>query len=175
MINLKLLNQALGNVSTDEFAVLYFIANTISMKKEGRTRIYRDLIADKLGWLNEDRPEYALKKVTRITNSLVEKGYLIKQEVFESAQKSVNYYTLPTQKIVQKLTPSTQKNVPLNNMEKEIKKRNNIEKEEIKENKPFDISCDVSKEQIEEFCSEENKVPDVEDLGHYLKRTRSVS
>ena len=150
MINLKLLNQALGNVSTDEFAVLYFIANTISMKKEGRTRIYRDLIADKLGWLNEDRPEYSLKKVTRITNSLVEKGYLIKQEVFESAQKSVNYYTLPTQKFVQKLTPSTQKNVPLNNMEKEIKKRNNIEKEEIKENKPFNISCDVSKEQIEE-------------------------
>ena len=119
MINLKLLNEALGNVSSDEFAVLYFIANTISLKKEGRTRIYRELIADKLGWLNEARPEYALKKVTKITNSLVEQGYLVKEEVFISPQKSVTFYALSTQKSDKKLTPSTQKNVPLNNNEKE--------------------------------------------------------
>ena len=121
MINLSFLNKALGEVSSDEFAVLYFIANTMSLKKEHRTRIYREMVADGVGWLNDKRPEYALKKVTNVTNSLVEKGWLIKEEVFTSTQKSVNFYTLNTQKVGEKLPTSTQKNIPLNNSEKQQK------------------------------------------------------
>lgn len=135
MINLKFLNAAIGKVSTDEFALLYVIANNKKLQKEGRVRIYREQIADLLGWLNDERPEYGLKKVTKITNSLVEKGWLKKDVVFETPQKSVNFYTLCTQKIEQKLPTSaqkideklgtsTQKNVPLNNTKKELKKTN---------------------------------------------------
>ena len=182
MINLKFLNEALGNVSSDEFAVLYFIANTLSLKKEGRTRIYRELIADKLGWINESRPEYALKKVTRITNSLVEKGYLLKEEAFVSPQKSVTFYALSTQKNDKKLTPSTQKNVPLNKNEKKEIKVNKNEKEGIIVNKSFEIKCDISKEDIEEFCTEEleeqkpNKLnlPDEMDIGPFQKRVNEL-
>ena len=159
MINLKFLNEALGKISSDEFAVLYLIANTLSLKKEGRTRIYREQIADKLGWLDEKRPEYALKKVTRLTNSLVEKGWLLKEEVFISAQKSVNFYRLSTQKNVQNFTPSTQKNVqnftpstqknvPLNNSEKDVIKR----KRNIKENKKKNDEINEEKEDLKTVC-----------------------
>ena len=173
MINLKLLNEALGNVSSDEFAVLYFIANTLSLKKEGRTRIYRELIADKLGWLNEARPEYALKKVTMITNSLVEKGYLIKEEVFVSAQKSVTFYTLSTQKVDKKLTLSEQKNVPLNTNEKAVKKVTNIEKDGITVNKEFEVSCGISMDIIEEYLKVKN-APDEETTSEYQKRMKRL-
>ena len=98
MLNLKLLNTALGEVSGDEFKVLYFIANTLSMKKEGSTRIYRELIADRLGWLDDDKSKYALNKVSKITESLVKKGYLVKNEVYSSPTKSVIYYSLPSAK-----------------------------------------------------------------------------
>jgi len=178
MINLKLLNEALGNVSSDEFAVLYFIANTISLKKEGRTRIYRELIADKLGWLNEARPEYAIKKVTRATNSLVEKGYLIKEEVFISPQKSVTFYALPTQKSDKKLTPSTQKNVPLNNNEKEGKKVNNNEKEikeeKVEKNVLFETNCGLPMEIVEEYQKIKN-APDEETVSEHKKRIRRIN
>jgi hypothetical protein len=152
MINLKLLNKALDKVSSDEFKALYIIANTISFKKEGRTRIYREQIADMLGWTNDNRPEYALKKVTRVTNSLVEKGFLVKEEVYATPQKKVTFYSLPVQETEQKctqseqksdkkLTPSVQKNVPINNIEKELiieKRTNNRKKEEIECEKPIE-------------------------------------
>ncbi len=131
MINFEILNHALGKVSSDEFAALYFIANTISLNKENRVRLYREPMADKLGWINEKRPDYGLKKVTRITNSLVEKGYLKKDIVFENPQKSVTYYSLNLQKLDDKIEVSMQKSVPLNNNKKEIIK-------EIKYNNDLD-------------------------------------
>lgn len=168
MINLKLLNQALDKVSSDEFKALYIIANTISFKKEGRTRIYREHIADMLGWTNDNRPEYALKKVTRVTNSLVEKGFLVKEDIYVTPQKKVTFYSLPVQEIKQnctqseqksdkKLIPSVQKNVPINNIEKEpiIEKRTNNRKKE-------------------ELELEEEIVPDEEDLSQYLARMKRM-
>lgn len=175
MINLKLLNQALDKVSSDEFKALYIIANTISLKKEGRTRIYREQLADMLGWTNDNRPEYALKKVTRVTNSLVEKGFLVKEEIYVTPQKKVTFYSLPVQETEQKCTqseqksdkkliPSVQKNVPINKIEKEsiigkrINSTNNREKEEIECEKPI----------------EDEIVPDVEDLSQYLARMKRM-
>lgn len=143
MLNLKFLNEALGKIASDEFVVLYVIANNPRLQKEGRTRIHREVIAEILGWLDDERPQYALKKVTKITNSLVEKGWLKKDVVYETTQKSVNYYSLSKQKIEQKtppskqkieqnLPPSRQKSVPLNKTEKDLKKHHNTEKEEIR-------------------------------------------
>jgi hypothetical protein len=131
MINFELLNHALGNVNSDEFAALYFIANTISLKKRNRIKLYREMMADNLGWLDETRPQYGLKKVTRITNSLVEKGYLKKDIVYENPQKSVTYFSLNTQILDEKLETSVQKSVPHNNNKKEIIK-------EIKYNNDLD-------------------------------------
>lgn len=177
MINLKLLNQALDKVSSDEFKALYIIANTISLKKEGRTRIYREQIADMLGWTNDNRPEYALKKVTRVTNSLVEKGFLVKEEIYVTPQKKVTFYSLPAQETEQKctqseqksdkkLTPSVQKNVPINNIEKEpiIEKRTNNREKESKELKVKDCEIEL----------EEEIVPDEEDLSQYLARMKRM-
>ena len=132
MLNLKFLNEALGKITSDEFVVLYAIANNPRLQKEGRTRIHREVIAEILGWLDDERPQYALKKVTKITNSLVEKGWLKKDVVYETTQKSVNYYSLSKQKIEQKTPPSRQKSVPLNKTEKDLKKHHNTEKEEIR-------------------------------------------
>lgn len=120
MINFDILNHAIGNVSSDEFATLYLIANTLSLKKVGRTRLYREMLADKLGWYDEERPQYGLKKITRLTNSLVEKGYLKKDIVYENPTKSVTYYSLNTQILEKKLDTSTQKSVPLNNNKIEV-------------------------------------------------------
>lgn len=131
MINFEILNHALGNVTSDEFAALYLIANTISLKKENRIKLYREMMADNLGWLDDNRPQYGLKKVTRITNALVEKGYLNKDIIFENPQKSVTYYSLNLQKVDNKIEASTQKSVPLNNNKKEIIK-------EIKYNNDLD-------------------------------------
>lgn len=131
MINFEILNQAIGNVTSDEFAALYLIANTLSLKKENRVRLYREMMADKLGWLDENRPQYGLKKVTRITNALVEKGYLKKDIVFVNQQKSVTYYCLNLQILDDKIEASTQKSVPLNNNKKEVIK-------EIKYNNDLD-------------------------------------
>ena len=130
----------------------------------------REQIADMLGWTNDNRPDYALKKVTRVTNSLVEKGFLVKEEVYVTPQKKVTFYRLSVQETEQnctqseqksdkKLTPSVQKNIPINNNEKEgiiIKRTNNIEKEE--------------KEQIEL----EEEIPEVEDLAHYQARMKRM-
>ena len=111
MVNLRFLNAAIGKVSSDEFAVLYVIANNPKLQREGRVRLYREQIADMVGWLNDKRPEYGLKKVTKVTNSLEENGWLKKDVVFETTQKSVNYYSLNTQKIGEKCTSSEQKTV----------------------------------------------------------------
>ena len=169
-LNLKFLNTALGKVSTDEFAVLYIIANNPKLKKEGRARIHREVIADLLGWLNDKRPEYALKKVTRITNSLVEKGWIKKDIVYESTQKSVIYYSLctqkideklgtstqkideklgtSTQKIDEKLGTSTQKSVPLNNSRQNKTKEDNRQQEETREVE-LAIACGNSTEEVD--------------------------
>ena len=131
MINFEILNRAIGNVTSDEFAALYLLANTMSLKKEKRVRLYREMMADKLGWFDENRPQYGLKKVTKVTNALVEKGYLNKDIIFENPKKSVTYYSLNLQKLDDKIEASMQKSVPLNNNKKEII-------EEIKYNNDLD-------------------------------------
>lgn len=152
MINFDVLNHAIGKVSSDEFAALYLIANTLSLKKEGRVRLYREMMADKLGWLDDERPQYGLKKVTRITNSLVEKGYLKKDIVFEKPKKSVTYYTLNSQIVDDKIEVSLQKNVPLNNNKNKIKKE--IEYNNDLDENPSDGFSPSHNEEYEELLQQ---------------------
>ena len=127
MINLKFLNKAVELTDGNEFRVLYTIANTISLKKEGRTRIYREMLSDMLG--------LSTKQITRLTNSLEEKG-LLRKDLISNGDKTVCYYSLNLDIIDQKSTLNEDKNVPLNKREKELIKekrtnnRNKIEKEE---------------------------------------------
>lgn len=155
MINLGFMNKAVELTDGNEFRLLYVIANTMSLKKEGHTKIYRDMLADKLN--------LSSKQITRLTNSLVEKGLLKKDLVSENG-KTVCYYSLNLDKKDLKSTSKVDKNVPLNKSEKDIikeKRNNKSEKNEIKEiEREFKTVCE---EQVV-------TVPDEEDLGSYLRR-----
>lgn len=152
MINLKFMNDAVEIADGNEFRLLYVIANTMSLKKENRTKIYRDMLADKLG--------LSTKQISRLTNALVDKGLLKKDLVSENG-KTVCFYSLNLDKNDQKSTSKVDKNVPLNKKEKEVIKINKNKKEEIRkieEKREFDVVCAVQ------------SVPDEEDLGAYLRR-----
>lgn len=144
MINLKFMNKAVELTDGNEFRLLYVIANTISLKKEGHTKIYRELLADKLN--------LSTKQISRLTNSLVEKG-LIKKDLVSENDKTVCFYSLNLDKKDQLSTSNLDKNVPLNKSKKELLK-------EIKVNKN-------KKEEIKE--KELNKVEINEDLNTVLK------
>ena len=81
MLNLEILNKALGQVTPSEFTVLYFIANNLSLKETSRTKIYREQIADKL---NID-----VRQVSRLTDSLMAKGFIKKDNIAESKVRTV--------------------------------------------------------------------------------------
>ena len=163
MINLKFINKAVELTEGNEFRLLYVIANTISLKKEGHTKIYRELLADKLN--------LSTKQITRLTNSLVEKGLLKKDLVSENG-KSVCFYSLNLDKKDQLSTSNLDKNVsnnglnldknvPLNKSKKELIKEikdNKIEKEIIKDNKK------EIKEDIKEITTESDTPKNCKEL-----------
>ena len=163
MINLSFMNKAVELTDGNEFRLLYVIANTISLKKEGHTKIYRDMLADKLN--------LSPKQISRLTNSLVEKGLLKKDLVSENG-KTVCYYSLNLDKNEKKSTSKLDKNVPLNKSEKKILKEiecNKNEKEEIKVDvkREFSVVCGVDEEELV-------TVPSEESLGDYLRRTNRM-
>lgn len=207
MLNLKFMNHAVEVADGNEFRLLYVIANTMSLKKEGHTKIYRDMLADKLG--------LSTKQITRLTNALVDKG-LLKKDLVSEKGKTVNYYSLNLDNIDQKSTSKVDKNVSLNKSKKNVIK----EKKEIIDNKSekkqFEIECknenietnteetyvDKTLEKELEIAIEQNlipteekkkveikkqflqhcdnpirrkKIPDVEDISQYLKRTRAYA
>jgi len=154
MINLKFLNKAVELTDGNEFRVLYTIANTISLKKEGRTRIYREMLSDMLG--------LSTKQITRLTNSLEDKG-LLRKDLISNGDKTVCYYSLNLDIIDQKSTSNRDKNVPLNNSKKELIKekrvnnRNKSEKEEKVDVKmKFKTECNVDFEEALK-STEENR------------------
>ena len=159
MINLSFMNKAVELTDGNEFRLLYVIANTISLKKEGHTKIYRDMLADKLN--------LSTKQISRLTNSLVEKGLLKKDLVSENG-KTVCYYSLNLDKSENKSTTKLDKNVHLNKREKEVikeKRVNKIEKEE---------KTEIERE-FETVCEEQLvTVPDEEDLADYLRRVGRI-
>ena len=152
MINLKFLNYALGRVSSDEFAALYALANAISLKKCNHVKLYREELADKLGWLDTERPQYGVKKVTNITNNLEKKGFLKKNIVFENPPKKATYYSLNTQILDTNNDTLIQKNIHSSNIEKELKRKNN-NKNEIDEN-PIDGFSQFPLKEHEELHAE---------------------
>ena len=142
MINIKFLTKAIEIASGDKFRVLYLIANTISFKKENRTKIYREMIADKLN--------ISVKTVTRLTNELVEMG-LLKKDIVSNGTKSVCYYSLNLTKFdqesdtldakfVQESSTLDSKIVPLNKNEKKGKKQIIVNK---RNNSKYPVNNDV--------------------------------
>lgn len=120
MINLKYLVSALETTNGNEFKCLFIIANTLSLKNESRTRIYREMLCDKMN--------LTPKQITRLTNSLEEKG-LIKKDIVSNGVRKVTYYSLCTDKNVHENGRLSDKNVPFNNKKKEEKKEKEIIKE----------------------------------------------
>jgi DNA-binding MarR family transcriptional regulator len=129
MLNLEILNKALGQVTPSEFTVLYFIANNLSLKETSRTKIYREQIADKL---NID-----VRQVSRLTDSLMAKGFIKKDNIAESKVRTVCYYSLPTgmkeNKNLQEPHSVVDENVSLKKNIKYKENNKNINKIESKE------------------------------------------
>jgi len=158
MINLKFLNKAVELTDANEFRVLYVIANTLSLKKEGHTLIFRDMLAYKLN--------LSTKQITRLTNSLVEKGILKKDLVYNDG-KSVCYYSLNLDIIDHKSTSEVDKNVPLNKSEKDEikeKKENKMKKDEKIESE-FDLACGIKQKESSDFFEDFKKKVDSKLVG----------
>jgi DNA-binding MarR family transcriptional regulator len=165
MINLGFMNYAVELTDGNEFRLLYVIANTISLKKEGHTKIYRDMLADRLN--------LSTKQITRLTDSLVEKG-LLKKDLVSENSKTVCYYSLNLDKIGKKTSSKVDKNVPLNKKEKEVIKRikeNKIEKEQkVDVKREFQTTCEVDEEELRQYqttCS--TRLPNEMNLNDYLR------
>lgn len=130
-MNYKFMNYALEHTEGNEFRVLYFIANTLSMKEANRCKIYNEVIAD---YLNMDK-----RSVMRMTKKLEEKSLLKKDLVFENGKSKVFYslnYAVLNDKDGTENAPNMCKDgtdnasildrtVTLNKNEKEITKTNN--------------------------------------------------
>jgi len=83
MMNYNFMNYALMHTDGNEFRVLYFIANTLNMKKAKRCKVYNDVIAD---YLNMDA-----RTVRRMTKKLEDKNLLKKDLVYEGGKSKVLY------------------------------------------------------------------------------------
>lgn len=132
---MKLLNfifTVMKELTGDEHKVLSIIANTLNLNHSSRMPILRQKIAEIAGWWDEDKPKYSLNKVSKITNTLEEKGFLKKDEIFNENGKSIIFYSIPmlevskkVEKKVESLNETSQKNVAHNSINS-IKKINNI-------------------------------------------------
>lgn len=80
---IKVLNKAIKETNGNEFKVLYYILNG---KALGVEKFYKDVLA---GELNITPRQIAL-----ITDSLVKKGYIIKER---NSKGSIYYFNLPTE------------------------------------------------------------------------------
>lgn len=150
MINLKFLNKAIECTDGNEFRVLYLIANTIGLNGNGRVKIYREVLGDKLN--------ISPKTITRLTNSLVEKGLIKKDLVYENG-KSKDFYALNLDIFGQESDKKQANFVPINasNLDRNVplNNRNKIKQEEIELNK----TLKEEKEALEEKRYGDNALP----------------
>lgn len=145
----------LGRINDEEFKVLFFILNTINMNSgnEHSVKIYRAMLADLC-----DKSE---KTITRITNRLVEKGLIVKDNVSDGS-KLYNYYSIPCQEKSQTWTPVDNKTSKLGHRWSE--KSTNLdtgvpvkESKEIKESKENKKEKNTKKKNVEETVVEINE------------------
>lgn len=115
----KVLNAALGKVSGDAFRVLFFILGNLRLHNTTRAEIERVSIAVRLGlWDDESGKQMKkqLDKITKYTDELVEKGFLIKDVIFDrSIGKRKTLYAIPDAFLEKKENtdmPKLNENVP---------------------------------------------------------------
>lgn len=128
----KVLNAALGKVSGDAFRVLYFIIGNLKLHNTNRAEIARVSIAVRLGlWDDESgrKLKKQLDKITKYTDELEEKGFLVKDVIFDgSTGKRKTIYAVPDAFFEQKVNTDMQKlneNVPKKGVTKQYNKYNN--------------------------------------------------
>lgn len=109
----KLLNAALGKVSGDAFSVLYFIVGNLRLHNTTRAEIERVSIAVRLGvWDDESGKQMKrqLDKITKYTDELVDKGFLVKDVIFDrSSGKKKTVYAIPEPFLEQEVNAGMQK------------------------------------------------------------------
>lgn len=127
----KVLNAALGKVSGDAFMVLYFIIGNLKLHNTTRAEIERVSIAVRLGlWDDESGKQMKkqLDKITKYTDELVEKGFLVKDVIFDrSTGKRKTFYAIPDAFLEQKVNTDMLKlneNVPKKGVTKQYNKYN---------------------------------------------------
>ena len=142
------LMNSLGHLKDEEFKVAYYILNTIGMSSDGHPKIYRETLAD---LCNKSE-----RTISRITDKLDELG-IITKDVVSNGRKKRDYYSITRQKTEQNCvtddTENTQNCVTDDTFNKS-NKRDKIEKRD-KTEKLFDVECEASQEDVEEFCSVE--------------------
>ena len=160
----KMLSQ-LGRIGDEQFKVLFFIYNSINLNSDhtNRVKIYRAVLADLTG--------KSERTISRITDQLVEKGLIVKDNVSDGS-KLYNYYGIPEQIMKGNLVIDDIKTdtIPVTDGRVKGPERTLKNIKELKEEK-------VQKEDLKKECEielEEEIVPDEEDLSQYLARMKRM-
>ena len=97
----KVLNMALGEVSSDAFRVLYYICNNLKLNNTTRGEIDRIKIVLRLKmWDEENGTTRQLKSrldgITKCTNELEQKNFLVKDVIYDkTTAKRKTFYAIP--------------------------------------------------------------------------------
>lgn len=111
----KVLNKALGEVSSDAFRVLYYICNNLKINKTTRGEIERiDIVLRLKMWDEENGTTRQLKSrlddITKCTNELEEKNFLVKDVIYDKTTgKRKTFYAIP-ERFLETETTSVGKN-----------------------------------------------------------------
>lgn len=160
----KMLSQ-LGRIGDEQFKVLFFIYNSINLNSDhtNRVKIYRAVLADLTG--------KSERTISRITDQLVEKGLIIKDNVSDGS-KLYNYYSIPKHIIEGNLVIDDSKTDAIPVTDGRVKgpertlKNMKGPKEQKEEKELKEKDCEIE--------LEEEIVPDEEDLSQYLARMKRM-
>lgn len=181
------MNKALTdrNVSDAEFRLLYMIANNISMGETDTKEIYNGFLMDKL-----NKSE---RQTQRLTKSLADKGYIVKQAIGNKHNKNGNIYSLMGDVITSDIksdTDSDKKDTLYNNRKEDkniyvnsttvVEYKPNLRQCEEIDDIPFDID-EAKTETISEVKGKESDKPiyvnstDSEDMSYTDEELRAVN
>ena len=110
----KVLNKALGEVSSDAFRVLYYICNNLKINKTIRTDIDRIDIVLRLKLWDEDNGttrqlKSRLDDITKCTNELEQKNFLVKDVIYDKTTgKRKTFYAIPERFLETETTSDSQ-------------------------------------------------------------------
>ena len=162
MFNFNLMNRALNdsNLSDKAFRMLYTIINYCSLKNSNSVEVHN---AHLMMVLNSSE-----RHIRRLTNELVEKGYITKKVNGTSQNKLANTYTLidvevndtPTDSLCNDITKGA-KNVPLTDRGHKSDAQNVPLKNNNKINKKYNIHVNIH----DNMNTGNNKIEDINNIN----------